>query len=186
MNPITLSLLLAASLLACVSLGGTDGDYELTSVDGTVDYAMTPARAKVDTALVNTRIRNAFPGYRLSTEAEIEDRFPLLDGTSLPVFVPEFDTGAVWWIKRADLTGDGIEDVLTVATSIDDPSVDRLVVLHGDGSASSLGGLGGWGFDHAEDEIGAYVAKIYWEKATDFCKWDGSAFSLWVDPDVRG
>jgi hypothetical protein len=183
MTFITPVLLLAAPLLACVPLGGNDGDRGLVPAAGTVDYVLTSVQAEADTATVDARIRDAFPGYRLSTEAEIDDRFPLLDGTTVSMFVPEFGTGAVWWVKRADLTGDGVEDVLTVATSIDDPSVDRLVVLHGDGSASSIGGLGGWGFSHGEDEIGPYVVTIYWEKGADLYRWDGEGFPLWVDPD---
>jgi len=186
MTHITLAVI-AAAFLAC-SMPPAVGPQGANTPESSQALALTgqvPTEAAAqDTSALGARIVDAFPGYRLSTEGEIADRFPLIDGTTLSMYVPEFGSGELWWIQRADLTGSGEEEVLTVVTSVEDPAEDQLVVLHADGTGSSVGPLGGWGFGHGEDESGPYVAIVFWEKGADLYRWDGEEFSLSYDPDA--
>jgi len=185
MTHITLAVVASAYLaLGVPPADGTQGAATLEASDAFALTGHGPAEAAApDTAVLNTRIEDAFPDYRLSTEAEIAGRFPLIDGSTLSMYVPEYGSGELWWIQRADLTGDGEEEVLTIVTSVDDPAEDQLVVLHPDGTGSKVGALGGWGFGHGEDESGPYVAIIFYEKGADIYRWDGDEFAVYYDPD---
>jgi len=183
-----ITLAVVASAFLAFYMPSADGPQGAATAEASDAVALTghgPAEAAApDTAALNARIQDAFPGYRLSIEAEIADRFPLIDGTGLSMYVPEFGSGELWWIQRADLTGDGEEEVLTIVTSVKDPAEDQLVVLHPDGTGSKVGALGGWGFGHGEDETGPYVAIIFWEKGADLYRWDGDEFTVYYDPDA--
>jgi len=131
-----------------------------------------------DLAAIDRRIREELPGYRLTTEAEIAERFPLIDGTSLDLYEPEFGSGEAWWVKTADVMNDGRPDIVTVATNVADPGKDMLVVLHA-GGVKAIESLGGWGFGVGE----GYVALVFYDKGADMLRWDGDSFVEWSTPD---
>ena len=136
--------------------------------------------AGVDTAGLGARISTAFPGWRLSTEAEIGARFPLLDGSTPQESWEEWGSGRAWWVWDGDFDGDGTRDMLAILSNAADPSEDKLVVLHGNGTHADLGGLGGWGVGitrKGEELRGTVlqsdaIATVYWEKGADVVLWN--------------
>ena len=98
--------------------------------------------AGVDTAGLGARIATAYPGYRLTTENEIVQRWertePGVVGSS--EFRREFPVGSgkVWWVWTGDFDGDGRPDRATILTQANDPTQDRAVVFHADGTHARL------------------------------------------------
>lgn len=135
------------------------------------------SEANVDPAL-RERIAAAFPGWRLSTEQEIACRFPLQDGTTPATYIDDFGSGNVWWVRHADLDGDGEADTVAVLTAQDDPRRDHLAVLLGSGSNVLVTPLDGWGFALLERGAKARLAVIYWDKAADLYTWRRERFVM--------
>ena len=100
------------------------------------------ASTGVDTAGLGARIATAYPGYRLTTENEILQRWERMEpgvvGSS--EFRREFPVGSgnVWWVWTGDFDGDGRPDRATILTQADDPTQDRAVVFHADGTHARL------------------------------------------------
>jgi len=104
-----------------------------------------PIIAASDTAGIGARIEQDFPGWRLTTEKEIGCR-ALQNRFSMPpssLHYGKWSSGDAWWVMRADLNGDGREDVLGLLSNVADPLKDILVVMHAGGDSHEIQSLGG-------------------------------------------
>lgn len=162
-----------SDLLPRAASAGPPGAYDCAK---DAALAAAPPTLAADTAGVARSIATQFPGFHLATEREIACRYPLLDGSTPATYEEAFASGKAWWVQRVDVDADGVEDVVTILTADEDPQVDQLVVLFGNGRQANLGNLGGWGFSAGRDEDGAYVARVFWEKGADVYRWDGEGF----------
>jgi hypothetical protein len=129
-----------------------------------------------DTVGLGARIAATYPEYRLSTEDEILSRFPYQEVSPEEMWGPRVGTGALWWVARSDINGDGRQDIVTVLTAREDASQDLLAVFFGNGSAADLGRLGGNGFAVSVEDGVAWIYMVYGEKGSDRYRWNGSAF----------
>jgi hypothetical protein len=179
--PLLAAVWLLASASACSAPSAQQAEAGTHSAATSALSAATPYQETElpDTAGLGDRIAAAYPGWRLSTEREIGERFPLLDGTTPQSYWREWGSGQVWWVWSGDFDGDGRKDRLAILTSAADPSEDKLVVLHTDGTHADLGPLGGWGVgvtEKGEELWGAVlqsdaIAKVYWDKGADLVVW---------------
>lgn len=131
------------------------------------------APAANDTTGLGALIAAHFPGYRLSTEQEIADRFQLTDGSKPSDYYPDWGSGRTWWIWQGDTDRDGKEDRVVLLTSTADPAKDLLVAFHGNGSAARITEPGGWGVEIENGD----VLIVAWEKAADRFRWNGSSYA---------
>jgi hypothetical protein len=134
----------------------------------------TAAAPSADTVGLGKAIAEHFPGYHLSTEPEIAARFPLTDGSKPADYIPAWGSGRVWWIWPAELDGDARPDRAVLLTKSDDPSLDLLIALHGNGTAARITEPGGWGVEID----GRDVIIVAWEKSADRFRWDGTSYVL--------
>ena len=145
--------------------------------------AAEPARepGSASTTDLEQRIATAFPGWRLSTETEIFSRTRDLNKDYPPesLWGDRRRQGEVWWVWRGDFDGDGQQDFVTIASNRADPSQDKVLAFHADGSHAEVADLGGQGVEvirKGEDwgGIGLPTDAIlleYWEKAKEAVRW---------------
>ncbi len=144
--------------------------------------------APTDTAGLGAQIAAHFPGWRLTTEQEIACRFQLTDGSAPGWYWPSWGSGTLWWIWQGDFDGDGRPDRLTILTREAFPLNDKLVVLHGNGTAAEVGPLSGWGVDILNPDearehgvpagVTSAIEVVYWEKGGNVYYWNGSAYVM--------
>ena len=135
----------------------------------------------VSTADLEQRIASAFPGWHLSTEAEILTRTRNLNQDFPPedLWGDRMRPGQLWWVWPGDFDGDGRQDLVTIASNRADPSQDKAVAFHADGSHAEVAELGGQGVEvirKGEDWGGVKlptdaILLEYWEKAKEAVRW---------------
>lgn len=149
--------------------------------------AVAPAQpaereATVGVKDLEQRVAAAFPGWRLSTEAEILRRTADAAQGNNPaeLWGESVRSGEVWWVWPGDFDGDGKQDVATILSNRSDASQDKVVALHGNGTHADVTELGGyglrtlrkgeewWGTKLPRDGI---VIEI-WERSADAYMWD--------------
>jgi hypothetical protein len=101
---------------------------------GHADLGNLPATEASDTAGLGERIETRLPGWRLAEEVELGCAV-IRRQTPVTFWGPEFGTGRAWWVRRADITSDGVEDLLVALTPGDDPSSPRFFLLPGAGGS---------------------------------------------------
>jgi hypothetical protein len=161
--------------------------YDCTTDSSLSRLPLVPA---ADTAGLGHQIAAAFPGYRLSTQAEIACRHAEPDFDPETLWGPVWSSGRPWWIWSGDFDADGLDDQLLILSHEEDPARDLLVVLFGNGTAASVTELGGWGvavgapgpYEVDGEQLiriaGNLVIVIYWEKSADRYYWSDGAFRV--------
>ena len=142
-----------------------------------------PTGMSSDTAGIEARIATAFPGWRLSTEQEIADRFR----ASFDYMRPEemwqpnsfgdfqgkwMGSGQRWWVWPGDFDRDGSSDVLTIISNQADPTQGKAVVLHGNGTAAELSDSNDGIAAFPGEDGKAEIVWLVWEKVGGTYEWD--------------
>ncbi|MBA2670596.1 MAG: hypothetical protein H0U67_09515 [Gemmatimonadetes bacterium] len=154
----------------------------------------TATRTDAREPTLEERIRNLFPGYRLSTEDEVltATRINYLDLDPSHLWRPEefgedpstgpwVGSGRQWWVWEGDFRGQGERDVLTLLSEDrpDARAASRMVILHADGTTFEEGYSGsgiritrkGTTLRGETLESDAF-AIVFWEKAADMYVWN--------------